>query len=562
MLKHLHIRHFAIVDTLELELYQGMTVLTGETGAGKSILIDALNLALGERADSSVVRPGCERAEISASFTTNGNEAARRWLQERELDADEECVVRRTVSPDGRSRGYINGQPMPIQALRELGDRLVDIHGQHAHQSLLKREVQRELLDAYAGHTTLVAEVRKGFRHWRELSETYAELSQAGQERDARRELLVYQVNELQALGLGPGELEELDQEHNRLANANRLLEGGQGALDLLYENEELAVSNLLERVLGALQELQDVDPSLIPSCELLEGAAIQIQEAATELRHYLSGVELDPERLAWAEQRLADIHALARKHRVVPDELPQLLEEMSTELAELSDSETRLEELGAEISTALDHYREQAAALTAGRTAAAQRLGEQVSANMQELGMGGGRFHIALEPRDDAEPAATGNELVEFQVTANPGQPLRPLNKVASGGELSRISLAIQVITADAASVPTLIFDEVDVGIGGGVAEMVGRQLRAVGESRQVMCVTHQAQVAALGHNHLQVSKHSDGETTSSTIDPLDPEQRVEEIARMLGGVTITEQTRSHAREMLGAPAKRRRKA
>lgn len=552
MLTRLHIRNFALVEYLELEFAPGMTVLTGETGAGKSILLDALGLVLGDRADSGTVRAGCDRAEISATFDIRGLQAVRAWLEERELNLDDECILRRTVSADGGSRGYINGQPAPVQSLRDLGEQLVDIHGQHAHQSLLKRDLQRQLLDGYAGHDALVEQVGAAYRRWRDLQQELERLSRAAGERDSRLELLRYQVGELEALGLTGDELTALEEEHGRLANASRLQEGVQRALDLLYEGDEMAVVSLLGRTLSELRELQTIDGQLTGACELLDSAAIQAREAAGELRHYLDRADLDPERLDWVEQRLAAIQELARKHRCTGAELPALLERLQQELAGLEQAGQRLDGLEAEIKRCRDAYLKQAKELSAGRRKAAQTLAAQVSANMAELGMKGGKFEVALETVDGDEPAPHGLERVELLVSANPGQPPKPLAKVASGGELSRISLAIQVISAGKGSIPTLIFDEVDVGVGGGVAEMVGRQLHTLGGERQVLCVTHQPQVAAQGHQHLQVSKQSQGDATRSAVKLLDAEARVEEIARMLGGMTITGQTLSHAREML----------
>lgn len=551
MLKHLHIRNFAIVDNLELEFHSGMSVLSGETGAGKSILLGALGLTLGDRADSSILSPGAERAEISASFDVADLPAVSAWLEERELEMDGECILRRTVSADGRSRGYINGQPAPVQALRELGEQLVDIHGQHAHQSLLKRDVQRQLLDAFAGHLPLVRETSTAFRHWQRLQQEYEQLSRISSERDARQELLRYQVEELATLNLQPRELEELDREHDRLANASRLIEGSQNAVSRLYEGDELSVAALLEHTLSELRELQSIDATLGNSCEMLDSALIQVKEAAGELRHYADGLELEPEQLAQLEQRLSAIHDLARKHRVDPDALPSLQEQLQQELEQLEDADNRLQGLQGMIDAARKEYDKLARKLSTGRQKAAGQLSTAVSKNMQELGMGGGRFDIQLQPLDKG-PSAHGLEGVELQVSANPGQPLRPLGKVASGGELSRISLAIQVITAGQEGIPTLVFDEVDVGVGGGVAEMVGRQLRRLGESRQVLCVTHQPQVAAQGHHHFRISKQADGKQTRTRVEAVDGEIRVEEVARMSGGLKITEQTLEHARELI----------
>ncbi|MCW8919314.1 MAG: DNA repair protein RecN [Gammaproteobacteria bacterium] len=551
MLTHLYIRNFALVEALELSFEQGMSVLSGETGAGKSILLDALGLTLGDRADSTVVRHGSERAEISASFTTEQLPTVTAWLEERELVMDGECILRRTVGADGRSRAFINGQPAPLQMLRELGEQLVDIHGQHAHQSLLKREVQRQLLDDYAGHGPLLKQLAQSFQQWQRLGQELAQLQRLAGERDSRLELLRYQVEELEALQLQENELAALDEEHGRLANVSRLQEGAQRAAARLYEEEESAMVTLLDRMLRELQELQGIDGALAPANELLEGAAIQLREAAVEIRHYLDRLDNDPQRLNIVEQRLGAIHELARKHRVEPAQLPPLLEQLQQELAQLEGAGGRLDGLQLKINAALADYRQAAGKLSAGRATAAKTLAQLIGDNMQELGMGGGRFDITLAPIKEIA-SAHGQESVEFQVSANPGQPLRPLSKVASGGELSRISLAIQVISAGREGIPTLIFDEVDVGIGGGVAERVGRQLRALGQERQVLCVTHQPQVAAQGHHHFRISKQSDSTGTRTTVELIADEQRVTEVARMSGGIDISEQTLSHARAML----------
>ncbi len=555
MLTHLQIRNFALVESLELSFEQGMSVLSGETGAGKSILLGALGLTLGDRADSGVVRHGSERAEIAATFSTDSLPAVTAWLQEHELDMDGECILRRTINAEGRSRAFINGQPAPLQMLRELGEQLVDIHGQHAHQSLLKREVQRQQLDDYANHAPLLKQTATSFQQWQQLQQEFEVLQRLAGERDSRLELLRYQVEELEALQLAADEIAALDEEHSKLANVSRLQEGAQGAAVQLYENDETALVSQLERMLRQLQALQEIDPGLAAANELLEGAAIQAREAAGELRHYIDALDNDPQRLNSVEQRLGVIHELARKHRVEPEQLPELLEQLQQELTQLENAGTRLDGLQAEIDTTLADYQMAADKLSKGRSKAAQKLSELISKNMRQLGMGEGHFSIALSPIE-AVASAHGQETVEFQVSANPGQPLRPLNKVASGGELSRISLAIQVITAGKGGIPTLIFDEVDVGVGGGVAEMVGRELRTLGGEHQVLCVTHQPQVAAQGHHHFYISKSTDKGNTRTTVEVIEDEQRVAEVARMSGGIAISEQTLSHAREMLSAAA------
>ena len=552
MLTHIHIWNFAIVESLDLELEAGLTVLTGETGAGKSILLDALNLALGDRADTGVIRHGADKAEISVTFRTHNVPEAEAWLQERELDSAEECIIRRTISTSGPSKAFVNGKPTPIQSLRELGEMLVDLHGQHEHQSLLRRDAQRQLLDDYAGHTPLLTELGNAYQQWRVLEAELVTLTQASSDRDARLELLAYQVKELDVLDLAEGELPQLEAEHKRLANANQLLETGNRILHLLEDNEEAALGALLGQSCGDIQQLAQTDAALNSVAELLDSATIQVREASSDLRHYLDGLELDPDRLSWVDQRLATIQDLARKHHVQAEELHILLPQLQTELTNLKQAEVRSDQIRQEVDAALKQYHTLAKKLSQRRDKAAKALNQAVTDSMQALGMEGGRFEIQLEPLSDDTPAPMGMERAEFIVSANPGQPLKPLTKVASGGELSRISLAIQVITAAETRIPTLIFDEVDVGIGGRVAEIVGHQLRALAAHRQVVCVTHLPQVAALGHHHLQVSKRSDTDTTISEIQELSNDQRVGELARMMGGIEITEQTLSHAREMI----------
>ena len=551
MLTQLRIRDFAIVEALELELAAGMTAVTGETGAGKSILVDAIGLLLGDRADSGVIRHGADRADLSAAFDLERLPAARAWLAERDLDRDRECHLRRVVAAgNGRSRNYINGVPQPAQALRELGELLVDIHGQHEHQSLLRREAQRQLLDDYAGHQALAAAVAEQCRTWMRLRQELRQLQQAGSDRDARLDILRHHLRELAALNLAEGEVAELESEQRRLAHASQLLETGQQLLNGLTESDETAIADRLNLSLRELDGLIRLDARLTPVSELLNAALIQLQEASSELRGYVEALDLDPAHLARVEQRLTAAHHLARKHRLAAEELPGLRARFEAELDTLEHSETRLESLQQAVQDALTGYRASAGQLGEQRMAAAQDLGERISKALAGLGMPGGRFAIALERLD--KPTPGGLETVEFQVSANPGQPLRPLSKVVSGGELSRISLAIQVITAHAARIPTLIFDEVDTGIGGGVAEVVGKQLRELGGARQVLCVTHLPQVAAQAHQQFKVEKQTDGERTHTQVLTLDASERVTEIARMLGGLELTANTLAHAREMV----------
>jgi len=554
MLTQLLIRDLAIVSSVELEFAAGMSALTGETGAGKSIMIDALGLALGDKADGDLVRPGCERAEIIASFALDACPGARAWLAEQALDEEDECILRRVIPRDGRSRAYINGRTANSAQLRELANHLVDIHGQHAHQSLLRPAMQRELLDAYGGQGELAAQVAEAFRHYRTLDQELGERERAERARLERLDLLQIQVEELDALALTLDELQNLDQEQRRLSHLGRLQEGTAALLLLLAEGEP-ALADQLRGAVAELAELAAIDPALAEGRELLDTAAIHAGEAASSLRHYLDGLDLDPEALETVETRLAQIHALARKYRVFPEQLPELLDERRAELAHLEQAGTRLAGLRAERERAWSGFLALASELSAARREAAARLSATVTQAMQQLAMVGGQFAVTLEALNPERASAAGLERIDFLVSANPGQPLQALARVASGGELSRISLAIQVATAECASVPTLVFDEVDVGIGGGVAEIVGRLLRQLGARRQVLCVTHLPQVAAQAHRQLRVRKETLDGQTHTRIEPLDAEARVEEIARMLGGTRITERTRDHAREMLSLP-------
>ncbi|HED12608.1 MAG TPA: DNA repair protein RecN [Gammaproteobacteria bacterium] len=552
MLTHIHIWNFAIVESLDIEFDSGLTVLTGETGAGKSILLDALGLALGDRADTSVIRHGCDKADISVSFSTSETPQASAWLAQHEMQSENECIIRRSISRKGASKAFINGIPSTIQQLRELGEMLVDLHGQHEHQSLLHKDVQRQLLDDYANHRELLNEVAELYTHWQNLSRDFARLSQANTDRDSRLELLRYQVQELDALGLHAGETEKLEQELKRLSNANQLLTTSQTVINNLDENEQNAVSSSLAQCATDIADLTRVDEKLIPIAELLSTSIIQVQETVSELRHYLESLELDPERLRDVEQRITDIHNLSRKHRVDPEALVELLPQLRQEQQDLEQADVKLGDLQQQIETAQNGYRKAAKKLSTSRRKTATALSEKITVAMQGLSLQGGQLKVELIDLNEAQWSGHGAEHIEFLVSANPGTPVKPLNKVASGGELSRISLAIQVITAQAARIPTLVFDEVDVGIGGSVAEIVGLQLRALGQRRQVVCVTHLPQVAALGHHHYQVSKSSDQTTTVTEITPLDTTQRIDEIARMLGGIKITAQTLSHAKEMI----------
>jgi DNA repair protein RecN (Recombination protein N) len=492
MLTHIHIRNFAIVDEVDVEFDAGMTALTGETGAGKSILVDALGLVLGDRADGGIIRHGCDRAEISAGFDIGDNAAATSLLSERELDMDGECQLRRVISRGGRTRGYINGQPSPMQSLRELGELLVDIHGQHEHQSLLRTGVQRQLLDNFGGHHALLSKVAGLYREWQAARQALDAVISNDTERDARLDLLRYQLQELEALGLTADDIRTIDEEHARQANAGRLLEASQQGLARLDADDGNAAYSLINQTLEELTELAALDSRLEHTTRLLNDASILVQECIDSLRKYADRLEPDPGRLQWLEDRIGVLHDLARKHRCPAEELPAVQESMSRELDSIEHAGQHREALQARLAELEASYTDSARQLTSKRSKAAVNLGREITAAMQTLGMAGGVFETAVVPRDDGAFSAHGADSIEFRVSANRGQPVQPLARVASGGELSRISLSTQVISAGSDTTPTMIFDEVDSGIGGGVAEIVGQKLRALGSDRQILCVTH----------------------------------------------------------------------
>jgi DNA repair protein RecN (Recombination protein N) len=544
MLVHLSIHNYAIVDHLDLELDAGMSTISGETGAGKSIMLDALGLCLGDRADSGVVRPGADKADLLASFDLSDIAEARTWLAERDLDNDGPCILRRVITAEGRSRGYINGTPCPQSDLKALGELLIDIHSQHEHQSLLKSDTHRRLLDEYAGSQELARQ--------EQTRNELERISSLGDEQRARHQLLSYQLEELENLALGENELEQLEQEHKALSNAEALLSACRQVLDLCSESDAGNVLSALTASLNRLGGFGNQSNALGEASNLLASAQIQVEEAVGELNRFLDHFDADPERQQSLEERLDTIYTLARKHRIQPSELAALQQQLFEELEGLNADDQASERLAEELAAYARHYQEKAAELSALRGKAAERLAKKVEKEMQTLGMPGGRFSVQLQALEGAEPQANGLEIVEFLVSANPGQPLRPLAKVASGGELSRISLAIQVITAQTSRVPTLVFDEVDVGIGGPTAEVVGQLLRRLGERGQVLCVTHLPQVAAQGHQHLFVHKRRGQGATSTAVSKLDDQGRIEEIARMLGGVDLTEESLAHARKMV----------
>ena len=549
MLRSLSIRDFAIVDRLDLEFAPGFTVLTGETGAGKSILIDALAVVLGARADSALVREGKDRAEVSAAFATEDNGTLIAYLQDNDLAGDEgECLLRRVVEASGRSRTYVNGRPATVLQLKDIGEHLVDIHGQHAHQSLLRASAQRDLVDGYAAAAELAAQVSRAFAGWRDIRRQLVALETGAQALAAEREQLEWQEKELDALAFRAEDWEELQAEHKRLAHAASLIEAVQFGLEALSEGEAPALAAVTS-VHSRLHAMMDFDPALKEILDTLEPAQIQLQESIYSLRHYQQRLELDPQRLREVDARLDAVHTAARKFKLQIADMPARLRQIKGRLAELA-AGFDADALRERESQAQENYRKLAAKLSSVRKKGAADLAKKVTAALQSLAMADGRFDIALTAL--AEGGANGLEQIEFLVAGHVGATPRPLAKVASGGELSRVSLAIQTVTSQVAAVPTLIFDEVDAGIGGRVAEIVGRMLKALGRKHQVMCVTHLPQVAAAGDYQWQVSKSAAGGKVTSAVAVLDRTARVEEVARMLGGVKITETTRKHAAEML----------
>ncbi|SDN31301.1 DNA repair protein RecN [Vreelandella arcis] len=551
MLTQLAIRDYAIVEHLELDLAQGMTAITGETGAGKSILLGALGLCLGERADAASVRHGCERTDLSARFDIQHLPAASEWLTSRELPSDE-CLLRRVVTASGRSKAWINGQPATISDLKSLGELLVQIHGQHAHQALMREDTHLALLDDYAGLRDTTQQLADTFRQWRSANRRLKQRKEAGSEVEAKRQLLRYQVEELDQLGLAEGELQTLEDEQHTLAHADETLRETQFAADCCA-GDDIGALSLLNQACTHLSALPGSDKgTLANTLSMLSDARIQVEEAASELNRLASTTELDPERLAWVEERLADVHRIARKHHVAPEDVCALHADLSREVAELDNSDNDIEALSAQVADCRERYRRDAKRLSEARQKAAVRLGKEVQQQLTFLAMGKARFEVDVTPRET--PTAEGLDHVHFLISANPGQPARPLTKVASGGELSRISLAIQVVAASHSTIPSLVFDEVDVGVSGATAEIVGQLLRKLGENGQVMTVTHLPQVAAQAHQHLHIEKHAKRDTTLTHMALLDEQGRVSELARMLGGVKLSDQTLAHAREMLDA--------
>lgn len=552
MLLSLQVRDFAIIDQMDIEFAGGMTVLTGETGAGKSILVDALGLVLGERGSAQLVRDGANRAEFSAEFDLSSLPDVRKLLQDQALDQGDQCVLRRVISADGRSRAFINGNTATVNQLKELGETLLDIHGQHFHQSLARRPVQRDLLDHFGALLEQREAAEAAYVQWRVLADQLQDLIAADVSRESRLDLLEFQLGELDALALGGDELEELKTERQKLLHAGRLADGVNRALELVAGTESSNVSALLSDATKQIQPLLSLDAELLPVQQLLDGAAIQLDEAADTLQRYGDSLNMDPERRDWIEERLDAIQSIARKHRIEAETIPALHARLRSELDEITHAEERSQQLQEAADAALANFQVLAESLSTNRNKAAKRFSAAVTEAMGSLGMPGGEFVVQLTRLELADARPWGLDGVDFLISANPGQTPQALARIASGGELSRMSLAIQVIASDGSSIPTMVFDEVDSGVGGSVAEMVGRRLQELGARRQVLCVTHLPQVASLADAHFRISKISDGKATRTGVRGLGEDERVEEIARMLGGVEITQKTIEHAAEML----------
>lgn len=552
MLQQLTIRNYAIIDQLELEFNSGLTTLTGETGAGKSILIGAIGLVLGDRADNTSIKQGNDFAEIVAEFDIRDISSISTWLMEQGLNSDNECNLRRRISRDGRSRAYINATPVNLQLIRELGEMLIDIHGQHEHQSMMKPAVQRQLLDDHAEHSHLLKDVSDAYVQLKLVSEQLKHLEQTSNDRSDRLDLLRFQTHELEILALEENEYKNLNDRHARLAHAEQLVSVVEQSLQTLYSDEEYNLHSSLSKTVSSLQNIIEVDKNIEPTVNLLQESLIQLDESVSQLRHYYDSLELDPAELETVEQRIQDILNLARKHRVKPDELFGFRQQLVTELEQLDCSDDQLKKLKTDCANLEQTYQAATEALYKSRKKAAEQLDKKITAAMQTLGMRGGKFHVNLTRGDIKKHSMHGSDTIEFTVTANPGQACKPLSRIASGGELSRISLAIQMITARQGKIPTLIFDEVDSGVGGGIAEIVGKHLRELGRDNQVICITHLPQVASQAHHHMRVHKQSSKKQTQTRVDPLDRKQRIAEIARMLSGVDITQQSLAHAEEMI----------
>jgi DNA repair protein RecN (Recombination protein N) len=559
MLLQLNIQNFAIVRSLDIDWQSGMTTITGETGAGKSIAIDALGLCLGDRATTNVVRPNCKKADLAATFETKKNRLAKAWLKQHELvsEHDSECILRRVISAEGRSKSYINGSQVPLVQLKEIGQLLINIHGQHDHQLIVKANQQCRLLDNYANHPSLLSEVKHYAQQWNKLNKELDQLQQSKQQREAEQQLIQYQVNELDEFSLQPGEFATLEQDYKRHSNAQDLLDSTLTSLQTLSENDNFNILDALRECSENINSIARVDNQLNDVAAILSDTLIQLDEANSDLTHYYQQLELDPQNFAIIEERYSNALLLAKKHQLSPENLVNFHSELRQQLASISGDETRIDTIIEELELTKQHFHESAEALTLSRTKFAKSLSKLISKSMQELNMPHGQFYIAVDSNNTNTKETintNGADAISFQVSINPGQALEAMHKVASGGELSRISLAMQVILADKVITPTLIFDEVDVGISGPTAAMVGKKLQQLSKNTQVICVTHLPQVACKGHQQLFVSKQTDGELTETQVSELSDSKRVEEIARLLAGDKISQHSLANAQELLAS--------
>jgi len=550
MLRSLQIRNFAIIDEIDITFNDGMTVLTGETGAGKSILIDALSLVLGERGSSNLIRNKEKRAEYTAEFEITNNKHALNWLIEKSLDNENECILRRTISPDGKSRSYINGNTVNLQSLKSLGDLLIDIHGQHFHQSLCKKNVQRDLLDHFGGLSVTKNKIKRIFNEWKELSDKLAKMIEGNTNKEDRIDLLSFQLKELDELALKSGEYDSLNSEFKKISNIEKINKGINSLIDCLQSNEITNVERMLNDSIKNIDTLATFDNSLEETKNLLSEAEINVSEAIGNLSRYGESIDYDNQKSREIEERINTIISLSRKHRADPDELIDTKIQIEKELNALNNSQSSIDEAERHLSGLRKKYDDLASELTKKRSDTAKKLSRLVANSMNELGMAGGVFEAEITASNNI--SQHGIDDITFHISANPGQKPQPLSNIASGGELSRMSLAIQVITSNGTNIPAMIFDEVDSGIGGAIAEVVGNKLKDLGQNKQVLCVTHLAQVASKGKSHLRINKLTDNKKTKIYATQLNPDERIEEIARMIGGIELTEKTREYAKEML----------
>ena len=550
MLRSLQIRNFAIIDEIDITFNDDMTVLTGETGAGKSILIDALSLVLGERGSSNLIRNKEKRAEYTAEFEITNNSHALNWLIEKSLDNENECILRRTISPDGKSRSFINGNTVNLQSLKSLGDLLVDIHGQHFHQSLCKKNVQRDLLDHFGGLSVTKNKIKRIFNEWKELSDQLSKMIEGNTNKEDRIDLLSFQLKELDELALKPGEYDSLNSEFKKISNIEKINKGINSLIDCLQSNEITNVEQMLNDSIKNIDTLATFDNSLEETKDLLSEAEINVSEAIGNLSRYGESIDYDNQKSREIEERINTIISLSRKHRVDPDELIDTKIQIEKELNELNNSQTSIDMVKRHLSDLRKKYDDLASELTKKRSDSAKKLSRLVANSMNELGMADGIFKVEITASNNI--SQHGVDDITFYISANPGQKPQPLSNIASGGELSRMSLAIQVITSNGTNIPTMIFDEVDSGIGGAIAEVVGNKLKDLGQNKQVLCVTHLAQVASKGKSHIRINKLTDNKKTKIYATQLNSDERIEEIARMIGGIELTEKTREYAKEML----------